>query len=143
MKKTEFQKYAYSEISKLFLKLFMQCKAKKYSSEATNQRQKIKYEFEYQRTLAVYFYRSGTIHIYQRGDFDQRQENCYYEWSDTSDYKDVVTALIKDLTEFINRLNNPLADDYLSEYWGHDGFYDFAYKTSKFKKAPAEPPASQ
>ena len=86
MKKTEFQKYAYSEVNKLFLKLFMQGKINKYSSEATNHRQKIKYEFEYQRTLAIYFYRSGTIHIYQRGDFEQRQENSYYEWKDTSDY---------------------------------------------------------
>ena len=143
MKKTEFQKYAYSEVSKLFLKLFMQGKANKYSSEATRNRQKIKYEFEYQRTLFVYFYRSGTIHIYQRGDFEQRHECCYYEWKETSDHKDVVAALVKDLTEFIKRLNSPFASDVLSESWGHDSFCDFAYETSKFKKALADPSASQ
>ena len=136
MKKTEFQKFAYSEMSKFFLKLYMQGKVRKYSSEAKGDRQKIKYEPEFQKSLAIYFYRSGTIHIYQRGDFDQSTENVYYEWQETSDYKDVVTALIKDITEFVKRLNSPLTnDDDFSEYWGHDGFCDFAYETSKFKNA--------
>jgi hypothetical protein len=135
MKKTEFQKYAYSEVSKLFLKLFMQGKAKKYSSEAKGDRQKIKYEPSYLRSLAIYFYRTGKIHIYQRGDFDQRTENSYYEWHELSDYKDVVNTLIKDLTEFINRLNNDIE---FSIYWGHGGFCDFAYETSKFRKSHPE-----
>jgi len=137
MKKTEFQKYAYSEVSKLFLKLFMQKKVNKYTSEAKGDRQKIKFEPAYQRSLAVYFYRSGTIHIYQAGDFGQRMECHYYEWQDTSDYKDVATALIKDLTEFVKRLNDNR--DELSHSWGHDGFCEFAYETSKFRKSFPEP----
>jgi hypothetical protein len=136
MKKTEFQKYAYSEASKLFLKLFMQGKCKRYSSEAKGDRQKIKYEQAYHRSLAIYFFRNGTIQIYQRGDFEQRAENTYYEWQDSSDYKDVAAALIKDLTEFIKRLNDDTA---FSEEWAHDGFCDFAYETSKFRKSFPEP----
>ena len=139
MKKTEFQKFAYSEVSKLFLKLYMQGKVNKYSSEAKGDRQKIKYEPEYQRSLAIYFYRSGTIHIYQSGDFGQRKEDSYYDWNDASDYKDVVAALKKDITEFIKRLNSPLGTDDFSEYWGHDGFCDFGYEISKFNKTLPEP----
>jgi len=135
MKKTEFQKFAYSEVSKFFLKSFMQGKARKYSSEAKGDRQKIKYE-TYQGSVAIYFYRSGTIHIYQRGDFEQT-DSAYYEWQDTSDYKDVVAALIKDLAEFITRTNDD--SDEFSHYWGHDGFCEFAYETSKFRKAHSEP----
>ena len=54
MEKTEFQKFAYSELSKLFLKLFLQGKARKYSSEAKGDRQKIKYE-PHQGSLSIYF----------------------------------------------------------------------------------------
>jgi len=133
MKKTEFQKFAYSEANKLFLKLFMQGKVRKYSSEAKGDRQKIKYENAYQRSLAIYFYRSGTIHIYQKGDFGQNAENIYYEWQSSSDYKDVVDALKKDLTAFVKRLND--GNDEFSMFWGHDGFCDFAYETSKFRKS--------
>jgi hypothetical protein len=133
MKKTEFQKYAYSVISKAFLELYMQGKVKKYSSEAKWDRQKIKYEPAYQRSVAIYFYRSGAIHIYQRGDFDQQAESHYYEWQESSDYQDVAAALAKDIAAFIERLNTPLGDDDFSEYWGHDGFCDFAYETSPFR----------
>jgi len=138
MKKTEFQKIAYSEASKLFLKLFNQGKLNKYSSEAKGNRQKIKYEHAFQRSLAIYFYRTGTIHIYQKGDFHQSVDGIYYAWQKSSDYKDVVATLKKDLTEFINRLNNEENDDF-SFYWGHDGFCDFAYETSKFRKSYPEP----
>jgi len=137
MKKTEFQKLAYSEINKLFLKLFMQGKARKYSSEAKGDRQKIKYEHGYQQSLAIYFYRSGKIHMYQKGDFGESAENIYYEWQSSSDYQDVVAALKKDLTAFINRLND--GNDELSMSWGHDEFCDFAYETSKFRKSYPEP----
>ena len=136
MKRTEFQKFAYSEVSKLFLQLFMEGKVNKYSSEAKSSRQKIKYEPAYQNSLAIYFYRSGTIQIYQRGDFDQRAENSYYEWQSPSDYEDVVTALIKDVTEFVNRLKD-VNDDFMM-YWGHGGFSDFAYETSKNRKSYPE-----
>ena len=138
MKKMEFQKYAYSEVSKLFLKLFMDKKVSKYTSEAKGDRQKIKYEPAYLNSLAIYFFRNGTIHIYQRGEFEQREDNAYYEWKDSSDYKDIVAALIKDIKEFINRLND--GSDELSMSWGHDGLYDFAdYETSKFRKSFPEP----
>jgi len=139
MKKTEFQKYAYSEVSKTFLDLYMKGQVNKYTSEAKWDRQKIKYEPAWKRSLSIYFYRSGTIHIYQSGDFDQRHENVYYEWQESSDYKDVVAALVKDIKAFLKRLNSPAKGDYLSEYWGHDGFCDFAYETSKFKKSLPEP----
>ena len=132
MKKTEFQKFAYSEANKLFLKLFNQGKVRKYSSEAKGDRQKIKYEHAYQQSLAIYFYRSGAIVIYQRGDFGQSAENTYYEWQNSSDYKDVVATLKKDLTEFFKRLND--GGDEFSMYWAHDGFCEFAYETSKFRK---------
>lgn len=126
-------------MSKAFLRLYMQGKVNKYSSEAMRNRQKIKYEPEYQRSVAIYFYRSGAIHIYQRGDFGQQTDGPYYEWQESSDYKDVAAALIKDITEFIARLNTPLGDDDFSEYWGHDGFCNFAYATSKNRKAPISP----
>ncbi len=135
MKKTEFQKLAYSEMSKAFLALYMQGKVWKYSSEAKRDRQKIKYEPESQKSVAIYFYRSGTIHIYQKGDFGQKAENIYYEWQDTSDYQDVAATLVKDITEFIERLNNSLGNDDFPWYWGHDGFCDFAYETSKFRES--------
>jgi len=133
MKKTEFQKLAYAEMNKLFLKLFIQGKLKKYTSEAKGDRQKIKYEHAYQNSLAIYFFRNGTIQIYQKGDFGQSAEHTYYEWQDSSDYKDVAATLKKDLTAFINRLND--GSDEFSMYWGHDGFCDFAYETSKFRKS--------
>lgn len=137
MKKTEFQKFAYSEVSNVFLKLFVQGTVNKYTSEAKGDRQKIKYEPAYQRSLAIYFFRNGTIQIYQNGDFGQNKENPYYEWDDTSDYNDVVAALKKDITAFVKRLNNKNDPDWFSETWGHDGFCEFAYETSKFKKHPS------
>jgi len=137
MKKTEFQKFAYSEVSKVFLKLFMQGTVNKYTSEAKGDRQKIKYEPAYQRSLAIYFFRNGTIQIYQNGDSGRNRENPYYEWDDTSDYNDVVSALKKDITEFTKRLNSKGGLDELSHSWGHDSFYEFAYETSKFKKCPS------
>ena len=140
MKKMEFQKFAYSEVSKLFLSSFMQGKVKKYTSEAKGDRQKIKFEPVYQRSLAIYFYSSGKIHIYQKGDFEQSAESSYYEWQGDSDYKDVVTALKKDLREFFNRLNN---DFEFSEDWAHDYFCDFAYETSKFRNSFPEPGEEQ
>ena len=138
MKKMEFQKYAYSELSKFFLKSFSEGKVNKYSSEAKGDRQKIKYDPAYQNSLSVYFFRNGAIHIYQRGEFDLRADNAYYEWNDSSDYKDVAAALIKDVKEFIRRLNDD--GDEFSMYWGHDGLCDFAaYETSKFRKSFPEP----
>ena len=134
MKKTEFQKFAYSEISKVFSKLFAQGSVNKYTSEARWDRQKIKYDPEYQKSLAIYFFRNGTIKIYQNGSFGECRENPYYEWNDTSDYKDVVAALKKDITEFVKRLNSNKGRDDLPHSWGHDCFYEFAYETSKFKK---------
>ena len=127
-------------MSKTFLKLFNQGKVKKYSSEAKGDRQKIKYEPVYQRSIVIYFYNSGKIHIYQNGDFDQSEESHYYEWQESSDYKDVVSTLIKDIKEFVNRLNTPITpNDDFSEYWGHDGFCEFAYETSKFRKSSLAP----
>jgi hypothetical protein len=134
MKKMEFQKYAFSEVSRFFLKQFMQGDVRKYSSEAKGDRQKIKYEPAGFGNLAIYFFKTGTIQIYQRGDFQQQQENAYYEWLPTSDYKDVVAAFIKDLAVFINKLNGS-DNDCFADYWGHDGFYDFAYETSKHRTA--------
>jgi hypothetical protein len=133
MKKTEFQRFAYAESSKAFLKLFTEGKVRKYSLEATYDRQKIKYEPEYGKSMAVYFYRSGKIMIYQKSNLGENHESIYYEWQDASDHKDVSSTLAKELAEFIKRLNNEKDDLWI--WWAHNGFYEIAYENSKFRKA--------